>query len=367
MRALYILVLTAIIASSCGNRDKSSTLPVAAGLSGDIYLFVDSTQWKGKIGEVMDSIFNQEMIGLPREEGIFHLSSVDPRKMNFVLKQRRNLIFLMTLDHPGQGSQIVRSLFSKDLLDHIAKDSSEFVQTYRDVYARGQQVMFLFAQNEAQMLHKLRTNSQKLIDFFDKVERDRLNATLFKAGTVVGIDKWMSDNFHVNMKIPYGYKLVQNERDFLWARQINTNDDRDIFVAVTDYVSESQFTKENLINFRNEVTKKYIYEDPNHINSYIVIETGVPHKPVTVRNVNVNGNFAVEMRGLWRTNTRTMGGPFLSYAIADPATGKFYYIEGFLYGPSKDLREMLRQMEVILRTFNLESKATIPADSVASK
>ncbi len=365
MRALYILILTAIIASSC-NSDKGSTLPVAAGLSGDIYLFVDSTQWKGKIGEVMDSIFNQEMIGLPREEGIFRLSPVDPRKINFVLKQRRNLIFLMTLDHQGRGSQIVRSMFSKDLLNHIAEDSSEFVQTYKDVYARGQQVMFLFAQDEAQMVEKLRQNGQKLIDFFDKVERDRLNATLFKAGTVVGIDKWMSDNFHVNMKIPYGYKLVQNEKDFLWARQINTNDDRDIFVAVTDYVSESQFTKENLIKFRDEVTKKYIYEDPDHINSYIVIETGVPHKPVTIRNVNVNGNFAVEMRGLWRTNTRTMGGPFLSYAIADPATGKFYYVEGFLYGPSKDLREMLRQMEVILRTFQLESAAKPAGDTTAT-
>ncbi len=361
MRILLLLIVAAGFLAGCGG-EKSKNLPKAAGASGDIYLFMDSAQWKGDVGDVMDSIFNQDMVGLPRQEGIFRMSQVDPRKMNFVLKQRRNLIFLMTLDRKGQGAQIVKSLFTPELLEEIRKDSSLYVQTYKNVYAKDQQVMFLFAQDEAQMKKKLRANGQKLIDFFNKAESDRLRATLFTSGSVSGINKWLTENLKVTISIPFGYKLVQNEQDFVWMRQINSADDKDIFIARTDYVSEDQFKIENIIKFRNEVAAKYLFEDPERPNTYLVTEMYVP--PVA-KPVNFNGQYAVEIRGLWRTNTASMGGPFLGYAIADQATGKFFYVEGFVYGPSKDLREMMRQMEVVLSTFKLESAPLAPVKAGA--
>lgn len=356
MKAFLFVLVSTLLLCACGPADRSANLPRAAGASGDIYLFMDSAQWKGPVGKTMDSIFNQEMIGLPREEGIFRMSFVDPRKMNFVLKQRRNLIFLTTLDKITPGSAVVNSLLTKQQLDQIRTDSSKFVQTYQNVYARDQQVMFLFAQTEQQMIDKLKKNGQKLIDFFNKAENDRLKATLFDNGTVTGVTKWLKENFQVEMTIPFGYKLVQNEQDFVWVRQINTQDDKDIFISRTEYTSLDQFKKENLIKLRDEVAKKYLYEDPERPNTYLVTETDIPYKPVVTREVNFNGNYAVEIRGLWRTNTHSMGGPFLGYAMTDKATGKFFYIEGFVYGPSKDQREMMRQMETVLHTFKMEGE-----------
>src|SRR5690242_1617123 len=98
MKGLLLLLIPVIVFTACSSGDRSANLPKAAGAPGDIYLFMDSAQWKSLPGKVMDSIFNQEMIGLPREEGIFRMTQVDPRAMNFVLKQRRNLIFFVTLD-----------------------------------------------------------------------------------------------------------------------------------------------------------------------------------------------------------------------------------------------------------------------------
>lgn len=358
---LFFLLLIASIAFSCSPSDRSANLPKAAGAAGDIYMFMDSAQWMGPVGEAVDSIFNQEMIGLPRPEGIFRMSWVDPRKMNFVLKQRRNLIFVVTLDQTGPGAQLVKNLMTPEQLQQIEKDTAKFTQTYTNVYAKDQHVMFLFAKDQATLLRKLNRNGRKLVDFFDKVERDRLNATLFSSGTVDGISDWLKKNFQVNITIPYGYKLVQNEPDFLWARQINVDDDRDIFIARTEYTSVDQFKKENLIKFRDEVARKYLFEDPEKPNTYLITETD--DAPVVTKEVNFNGAYAVEMRGLWLTNTHTMGGPFISYALSDNVTGKFYYVEGFVYGPSKDLRELVRQMEVVLNTFRLEPPQTAPTAS----
>jgi hypothetical protein len=361
MKVLFLLLFSALLLTACGPGDRTANLPKAAGSSGDLYLFMDSAQWKGKVGAVIDSIFNQEMIGLPREEGIFRMSFVDPRKMNFVLKQRRNLIFLTTLDKNAPGASVVKSLLTQQQLDQVRNDSSKFVETYKNVYAKDQQVMFLLAQDEEKMIRALRKNGQRLIDFFDKAERDRLNATLFKNGTLNGVTTWLKENFQVEMTIPFGYKLVQNEQDFVWVRQINSDDDRDIFISRTDYTSVDQFKEENLITLRDDVAKKYLYEDPDKPNTYLVTETEIPYKPVTTREVNFNGNYAVEVRGLWRTNTHSMGGPFLGYAMIDKATGKFFYIEAFVYGPSKDQRELMRQMETVLHTFKVEAGAAAPA------
>lgn len=85
-----------ILIWSCSNNKES--LPPASGLTGDMYLVMDSTQWYGPLGNTIDSLFRIEMAGLPRTESIFRMRWIDPRKLNFVLEQRRNLIFAVTLD-----------------------------------------------------------------------------------------------------------------------------------------------------------------------------------------------------------------------------------------------------------------------------
>ena len=51
-----------------------------------------------------------------------------------------------------------------------------------------------------------------------------------------------------------------------------------------------------------------------------------------------------------------MGGPFVSYAMVDEANGKFYYVEGFTFSPSKDQREIMRELETILSTFRTSAE-----------
>lgn len=57
------------------------------------------------------------------------------------------------------------------------------------------------------------------------------------------------------------------------------------------------------------------------------------------------------MSGLWITNTRTMGGPFKSYTTVNESSGDLYYVEGFLYAPGEDQRDMMKELNVILKTF----------------
>lgn len=340
------------------NSSGTENLPPASGLSGDMYLVMDSTQWQGPLGAVVDSLFRQEMIGLPREESIFKMRWIDPRKLNFVLKQRRNLIFAVTLDKRTSGARMLRNLFTPQSLEKIKTDPSAYVLTTSDVFAKGQEVMYLYGNTEKELIANIRSKGHFLIDHFNRKEKERLSVSIFKAGQITGVSDWMIKNMNCNIKVPFGYKLVINKEDFLWVRQINVADDKDIFVTSTAYQSQDQFKKEYLIDFRDKVCKKYLFEDPEVLNSYLLTETTVPFIPVTTKEVSINGHYAVEMRGLWRANNFSMGGPFVAYAMVDEAQGKFYYIEGFTFSPSKDQREIMRELETILSTFQTSEQLT---------
>jgi hypothetical protein len=351
---IFSLFLTLFLA--CSTETNKENLPPSSGLSGDMYLIMDSTQWKGPLGDLLDSVFRAEMPGLPRTESIFKMHWIDPRKLNFVLKQRRNLIFAVTLDQREQGAAIIKKIFSPASLERIKTDPTQFVQTAPNVFAKGQEVMYLFGDTEANLMEHIRNNKERLVDFFDKKERERLTKSLYKAGRLKGVSEILQKNFQCELQVPFGYKLVQGDADFFWARQINPKDDKDIFIAWEPYSSQEQFKKENLIAFRDKVCKQYLFEDPDITDSYLVTETTVPFVPVETKEINFNGLYAVQMRGLWRTNNKSMGGPFMGYAVADEATGKFYYLEGFTFSPAKEQREIMRELQTILHTFKTSAQ-----------
>ena len=88
----------------------------------------------------------------------------------------------------------------------------------------------------------------------------------------------------------------------------------------------------------------------------------MPFVPVVSKKVSFDGQFAVETRGLWKTNNLSMGGPFISYTLVNEEKNRLFYIEGFVYSPGKNQREDIRELEVILSTF----EPTVPQESSGS-
>ena len=354
----YIIpVLFSVLLAACVE-PGSENLPPSSGRPGDIFLIMDSAQWKGPLGRTLDSVFSAEMEGLPRKEAIFHMRWIDPRKLNSVLKQRRNLIFAVSFDQKAAGARQIRATFTPESLEKINADPNLFSQNVQNVFAKNQEVLFLFAQTEEALIKHIQANRVKLVEFFNLRERERLTQSLFRAAQPQGILPMLRKEFNCELKIPFGYEVAQQEPDFFWARQINAHDDKDIFIARKKYTSQTQFAKDSLIAYRDAICKKYLFEDPDRLETHLLTETTVPYKPVITREISFNKKYAVEMRGLWKTNNLTMGGPFISFIFVDEPQGMLYYIEGFTFCPGKDQREIIRELETILYTFKTSNEIT---------
>jgi hypothetical protein len=346
----YVFIATLIIGLSCDNKKGGGRDP-AIGVSGKINIIMTPDQWDGPIGKTLDSLLTQEMTVLPRPESIFKIRHVDPEAVNASMKRTRNLIFLFTLDDQSLKSETIKRMLTAESIRQLQQDTSLFMKSVPDVYARGQEVLYLFGPDEKTLLRNLRKNGQRIIDNFNFMERVRITKGLLNATKTRNITEQIEKERQFTIKVPFGYRLADNQGDFVWLRQINPADDKDIFIARKKYTSQADFKKENLIQYRNDICRKYLFEDPEQDDTYLVTETSVEDKAVETREFNFDGRYAVEMKGLWKTNINTMGGPFMGFAFVDEKKGYFYYIEGFTFCPSKDQREIMRELECILYSF----------------
>ncbi len=352
-----ILIVVFVTACSNGNRKvNKQLLSRASGEAGEIILVMDSLHWSSELGEQIKRTFRPMVEGLPRPEPLFTLRYIKPQDFRSILKNARNIIIVAVLDNNSPGSERAKQFFTPNSLKIIQEDTSRYQLSQKNEWAKGQEVLYLFGKNEAILTDKIIDNREKLQMHFNNIEKKRVMASLYKAKELKKVGKLLLRNHQFTIRIPFGWRIDYENKDsnFIWLRSPGLDVDKSIFIYYKDYTSENIFEAPE--SMRNEATRKYVYDDKERNDtSYVVVETLLP--PVT-RKVNFNKKYAVEVRGLWKTNNLSMGGPFISYLFVDEKLDRIYYIDGFVYSPGKDQRESIRELETILWTFRTESEIT---------
>ena len=64
-----------------------------------------------------------------------------------------------------------------------------------------------------------------------------------------------------------------------------------------------------------------------------------------VRPTSVQGDYALEARGLWRIKGDFMGGPFVSYTTVNTQTNEVITLDCYVYSPSLPKRNYMRSLE----------------------
>jgi hypothetical protein len=134
-------------------------------------------------------------------------------------------------------------------------------------------------------------------------------------------------------------------RDARWAKKNNEmgwidrqltrmkgGDNHDVqqgFVIYREpYTSDQQFSMQARLAKRNSVMREHL-PGPTK-GSYMTTE--MRYVP-SYEEVVFNGQFASELRGLWRIENNYMGGPFYSLTVLDERSGELVTVEGYTYAP----------------------------------
>ena len=321
-------------------------LPRASLVPNEILVVMDSSQWRGVLGEAIRDVFTEPMAGLPQEEPNFDVRYIQPQDLKGFLKRYPNILFVFTLDQKSRSTQMLQSMFSQTSIEQIQNDPQRYMLTRKNEFAKGQEVMFLFSGSEDQLVSRIYSNKKQLINYFKDIERKRSMKDFAQVKVSKQLSKMLSRRYGFSLNFPAGYEVSKQDSNFVWIRQLDNQVDKSVWATWRPYTDQKIFERDSLMAFRNSVAKKYIWGSDN--TTFMRLEEQVP---VEIEEVNFNGRFAIETRGLWRLEKMVMGGPFISYAFVDNATNRLYYIEGFTYAPGQDKRAAISELEAILWSF----------------
>jgi hypothetical protein len=358
---IYLFPLLLVLSWACDNKEmvqNDTDLPRVSTVPNEILVVMDSAQWQGTLGDKLREVYAAPIPALPQEEAAFNVRYISPRYFKGFLKLYPNIVFVTTLDDRSKDSRVMRTYFTDNSLEQIRENEDLFMFARENEFARGQQVLHLFSQTEEALLQKLEQNKEKLYQYFLGFERDRLSQKLFSGLPGRELTNYVQERHGFRLHFPVGYEVAIEKENFIWLRLLDQEIDKSIWIGYQQYDDENVFTKENILKLRGSFAKSYIWGSDS--TTYMRTEQDVP---VITREINFNGNYAVEMRGLWRLNEMVMGGPFISYTFVDEATNRLYYIEGFVYAPGEDKREPIREVEAILHTFKSTAERAQTATS----
>lgn len=322
---VLIALLVLLSLSSCLKKDRKGIKPMVTGKPGEVLLVIDPYLWESSIGEFFVDMCTEPFEALPVDEPKFDLIHIPSSGFTKLFKSHRNIFLTKISDQHKEPRIIVQ----------------------RDVWAYPQLVVNLIGPNDSSMVAYLKANRQKLISLLEVDERNRTIQN-YRKNRAKGIDQILKTHHGVSISVPAGYDLGVDTSDFVWLAHEVADMNQGVLIYHYPYTDTNTFTPEYLVEKRNEFTRKYV-PGPTP-GSYMKVE---PEYPVIFREMSKNGTYLVELRGLWKLEKAFMGGPFISHTMLDEKRNRIVTVEGFVYAPSLDKRNYVRELEAILQTFQV--------------
>lgn len=337
---VFVTVLVSACSGKSGNQTgggKSILMPPASGRPYELLVVINQDMWERPAGRALYNVLDKDVPGLPQSERSFRIMFTDPSNFDSTLKLVRNIIIV----------QVDEKRFTQPKMSAA-----------KDVYAAPQAILTIQAPTEASLGGFITENTNKIIDYFTTQEMNRQMQVL-ETNHSEFISNKVKEMFDCDVWVSGELSSFKEGEDFYWFGTNTATRDRNFVIYSYPYTAYDTFTKEYFTHKRDSVMRVNI--PGAREGMYMETDTLM----TKVKGLNVQGQYALEARGLWRVKADMMGGPFVSHARVDTVNNRVVVAEVFVYSPDTRKRDLIRQMEASLYTLRLPGeKATQANDSI---
>jgi len=302
------------------------------GKAGELVIVIAPDVWDAAPGEALRKTLAQPQLALPQDEPLFNLVNIPYEGYADIFKTSRNIVEVKV----------------------SASVQETNIKFKRNVHAYTQALVMIQAKNNKELTDLINAKADKISGFFLTAERERLSMN-YKKYNDKEIRQAVEKKFGLTINVPPGFTVAKTKKDksdFMWLHYETPEISQGIFIYTYPYKSDSTFTAKNLEGKRNVFLKHNVPTERE--GSYMTTEMDLP---VFLNSLKVNGNYATEMRGLWKAQGDFMGGPFISLSILDLLHNRVVTIDGYVYAPSKNKRNLLRQVAAIIYSVEFTDQA----------
>ena len=328
-KILTILAVVLLATASCtrrGHRRGSLLTPSSSGNPYEVMVVADDSVWNGYVGSSIQRVLDAPLRGLPQDEEMFHRSHISHAHYDKITNLFRNII-LINIDK-----------------EHTVPK----IRLERDVHSTPQLIIKITGPNQREVSMHITEHTKAIQDLITVEEINRQAYDLYYSHNIK-FEKKVKEKFGCTMYIPTDIKKIIEGEDFIWATNGTVTGIQNIVIYSLPYVSEKMFYKRPYMALRDTIMKANLPgEKPG-----MYMETNRDF--VWTKNIKVQGDFAMEARGLWQMHNDAMGGPFVSHSRVDTINNRVIVVEGFVYAPEKMKRTMIRRLEAALYTLQLPS------------
>lgn len=326
MKRVLLILVAALSIVSC--KSTATLLPNVSGKAGEVIVVISKENWEGALGEATRELLASDVPYLAQKEPLYSLVNVAPGGFTDLFNIHRNIVFYNINPQVDSAAVIYRN----------------------DVWSTPQCVVQVNAQTSEAAIELLRSNGTHIERFIEQAERDRVirNTMQYEEKPLADI---LPERFGGKMHFPVGYKLRKATDDFVWIAYDRQYVYQDVLIYKYPAEEDHPFTSSNIIKNRNAIMKANV--PGMRENSYMITS---PHFTPMVEYLRYRGRNIVQTRGMWDVENDYMGGPFVSHSFYSQDGKEIIVLEAFVYAPSLDKRQHLRQVEALLYSWEWQEE-----------
>ncbi|WP_298224196.1 DUF4837 family protein [Flavobacterium sp.] len=323
-KALFFVLGCSVFFGSCikkHDREKEKT----SGKINTISVIIDDQLWNGEVGDSIRNKFASPVIGLPQEEPLFTINQYPIKLLEGYMNNSRNIIV-------------------------VKKEAETKFEIVENEYASPQNVIHISGKTTAAILEQIETNTPTIIEKMRETEIEE-NQRIIDTSMIN--TKKIRRKFKIDLHLPKGYNYVLERRKFIWLKKEITSGNTSILIyQIPLYrINGSRDVLGSIIKTRDSIGNLYIHGTAR--NTQMVTEDS--YAPYLF-HININGKEAYETKGTWELKNDFMSGPFINYSILDRVNRRVVVLEGFCYDPSKEKRDLMFELEAIIKSVEFQPK-----------
>jgi len=309
---MWVLVVGVWFAvASCAGDAARVALPGKVGAAGELVVVADVDVWNGAAGDTLQAVMAQPYPVLPQYEPLMDVVHLEPELFDRFWKPHRNILVL-------------------EVADRIDTQEPNFT-FYRNKYSRGQVYMVAKARSAEALAEVVASRAGEMVSLLHAEEAKRFADIVALSPNEV-IAREVAEKWGLQGLWPKDARVAKKTEEFWWVdRQLTRlkgGDNHDIqqgfFIHSEPYTSPDQLSLEHVLNRRDALTKTHV-PGPTPGSHMATERRFFP----SYEEVEFDGHFALEVRGLWKMENDFMGGPFYSLTIVDEARGRLITVEGY--------------------------------------
>lgn len=321
-KTFFLVFLLSILSFSCTQKNEKPEAVESTGRINSLTIIITDQLWNGEIGDSLRKKFAAPVDGLPQEEPLFTINQYPIKALDGNKITSRNIII-------------------------VKKEERNNFEIVENEFAKPQNVVHISGNNVGEILKHIEKNADMIIKKFKQTEIEANQKLIAKS---LLDDGKIRKKFKISLNLPSTYKYALEKPNFLWLKREILSGNTSILIYKVPFktILKDDDLTSNIIKMRDSVGALYIHSKVK--NSRMITEES--YSPYFF-NIVVDGKRTYETKGTWELKGDFMSGSFINYAIMDRKKRKFIIIEGFCYAPSTDKRDLMYELESIIKSMKV--------------